>query len=188
MVPTVTLKICFRPFSTRLIILIIITPKGFNYVLLGKPNEIISNVEVGYRNEDQSTAIRNTNYSLCCAGQNLSESNPPIQDGVLREMWLEARYGQEPFPIPILPRNYVQLDLNHSAPMLRSSFDYTKVTLQGEYHYATFLRSLLLPPSLMVRFASGTAFGALPPQQYYRFDAPLLGYAPSGTLRSAQNE
>jgi hypothetical protein len=158
--------------------------QGFSVSLSANPLNN-AELEIGYRNENQSTAIRNTNYSLLAHNRTF-DPNPVIKEGVLREVWLEARYGQEPFPIPILPRNYVQLNIDHSTPTLSSSFDYTRITLQGEYHYATFLRSLLLPPSLMVRFASGTALGTLPPQQYYRFDAPLLGYATSGTLRGTR--
>jgi hypothetical protein len=155
--------------------------RGFDVSFSADPVRNLK-LEVGYRNEDQTSAFRSTNYSLF-ARDRMFELNPPIEEGVLRGVWLEARYGQKPFPIPIIPRNYVQLDIEHSAPSLKSSFSYTKVTFQGEYHIATFLQSLFLPPSLMIKFSSGTALDVLPPQQYYRFDSPLLGYAPSGTLR-----
>jgi hypothetical protein len=158
--------------------------KGFDLSFAANLTRGIS-VELGYRNEDQTTATKRTNYSLF-ARDRTYDSNPPIEEGVLREIWLTTRYGQEPAPIPIIPRNYVQVDINHTTPEIRSSFDYTKVSLQGEYHFATFLRSLFLPPSLMIKLSSGMSLGALPPQRYYHFDAPLLGYAPSGILRGAR--
>jgi hypothetical protein len=158
--------------------------KGFDLSFSTNPAKNIS-VGLGYRNEDQTTAIKRTNYSLF-ARDRTYDSNPSIEEGVLREIWLTARYGQEPAPIPIIPRNYVQMDINYTTPAIRSSFDYTKVLFEGEYHIATFLRSLFLPPSLMIKLSSGMSLGALPPQQYYHFDAPLLGYAPSGMLRGVR--
>ncbi len=158
--------------------------KGVNLAFTSKPLEELS-VSFGFRNEDQTNAFRRTNYSLFARDRTF-ESNPTIDVGTLREIWLKTLYGQGPLSIPIIPRDYVQVDIEHSTPGLGSSYDFTHINLQGEYHIATYLRSLFLPPSLMVKFSSGTAFGTLPTQRYYYFDSPLIGYAPSGVLRGAK--
>lgn len=158
--------------------------KGMNLSFSDKPAEDLS-IGLGYRNEDQTTALRRTNYSLFSRDRTF-ETNPLIKEGTLREVWLKTRYGQEPLPIPIIPRNFVQLEIDYSTPAIRSSFDYTQIAFEGEYHIATYLRSLFLPPSLMVKFSAGTALGTLPPQRYYYFDSPLTGYAPSGVLRGTK--
>ncbi|HEY6953027.1 MAG TPA: DUF5686 family protein, partial [Bacteroidota bacterium] len=142
-------------------------------------------LELGWRNEDQRSASRNTNFSLFAQHRTYA-SNPSIAQGVLRELFLNARYGEEPFPIPIIPRNYVQLNVYHSAKGLGSSFDYTQLMLKGEYHFAAYLRSLFLPPSLALMLSSGTSVGSLPPQRYFHIDSPLIGYAPSNVLRGAK--
>ena len=142
-------------------------------------------LDAGYRNEDQTTAFRRTNYSLFSRDRTF-ETNPPIEEGTLREVWFKARYGQEPMPVPFIPRNYAQITIDRSTRFLGSSFDYTQIALEGEYHIATYLRSLLFPPSLMFKFSSGTAFGSLPPQRFYYVDAPLTGYAPNGVLRGVR--
>ncbi len=158
--------------------------RGFGISVSASPIEEV-NCLIGYRNEDQSSAFKRTNYSLF-ARNRMYESNPSIQEGILREVWLTARYGQEPIPIPIIPRDFVALDIDYTTPQILSNFDYTMVTVNGKYHFATFLRSLFLPPTLTMGISSGVSFGTLPPQQYYHLDSPLLGYAPSGTLRGTR--
>ena len=141
--------------------------------------------ELGFRNEDQNTAVRRTNYSLLSRDRTF-EPNPAIEEGTLREVQGTARYGQAPLPIPVIPRNYLQCNVNVSSSAIGSSYDYTQVSLEGEYHVATYLKSLFLPPTLMVKMTTGTSIGTLPIQQFYYFDAPLTGYAPNGVLRGVR--
>ena len=158
--------------------------KGFNFNLEGTPFRNLS-IGIGYRNEDQTSASRRTNYSVF-SKERTFEENPPVKAGTLRSVWLKGRYGDEPLPIPIIPRNYVQWNIEHTAPAIGSSFDYTQFSVEAEFHVAAYLRSLFLPPSLTFMVSSGTALGALPPQRYYHLDSPLLGYAPIGVLRTAR--
>jgi hypothetical protein len=133
-------------------------------------------------NEDQTTAERTTNYSFF-ARSRAFEPNPMIQDGTMKGASLDVLYGQEALPIPILPRDFVEAGIDYTSPTLNSTFDYIQLTTRAEYHCPTFLGSLLLPPTLTMKFSAGTSFGSLPPQRYFYLDSPLLGYAPTGTLR-----
>jgi hypothetical protein len=158
--------------------------EGFNLTVSGKLARKLA-IEGGYRNEDQTSATRRTNYSLFARDRTFL-ANPPIREGTLRDIWLRGRYGDEPFALPILPKDYVQLEVEHSSHGLRSASDYTQFVFSGEYHIATYLRSLFLAPSLMVMLSSGTTLGSPPPQRYFYLDSPLVGYAPIGALRGAR--
>jgi hypothetical protein len=139
-------------------------------------------INFALQSEHQTSALRNTNYSLFSQARTF-ESNPPIIQGTMRGLALDMLYGEEAPPIPILPRKYASIAVLYTSPRLHSAFDYAQVMARGEYHIPTFLRSLLFPPSLTVNALSGISFGTLPPQRYFYLDSPLLGYAPPGTLR-----
>lgn len=158
--------------------------KGFSLSFSAKPITHLTS-GVGYRNEDQSSAVRSTNYSFFSRDR-VYEANPSIAEGTMRAIWFKVHYGEEALPVPVISKNYVEAEADRSSPQFASSFNYTQIVVRGKYHIATYLRSLFLPPTLSIGFSSGTSFGTLPPQRYFYLDSPLLGYAPSGILRGAR--
>jgi len=157
--------------------------QGFRAGLSVKPVRNLR-MNLSYRNENQRNAQQHTDFSLF-SKSHAFRPNPQIDEGTFRGLNFVVRYGQEELPVPIIPINAVQAEVEYTDPLFRSTYDYAQILLRGEYHISTFLKSHLLPASLAIRLRAGTSFGTVPPQRIVSLDAPLIGYGPSGVLRGA---
>lgn len=157
--------------------------RGFQAGLSVKPMRNFQ-MKLSYRNEDHMNAQQHTDFSLF-SRSDVYRPNPRIDEGTFRGWNFIVRYGMEEPPIPIIPIDAVQAEVEHTSPLFRSAYDYTQILFRGEYHVSTFLKSHLLPASLAIRIRAGTAFRSLPPQRIFTLDSPLIGEGPAGVLRGA---
>ncbi len=142
-------------------------------------------VRVAAREERQETAPQTTNFSLFKKNV-LYRPNPTIQDGVMRSFRLKVRYGDDPIPLNIISRNYVEAEIEHANPSIwKGDFEFTRYVLRAEYRFTTFLARVLFPPSFRFRFTAGASTGALPFQRTFFLDSPVVGFGPLGLLRTA---
>jgi hypothetical protein len=141
-------------------------------------------LQIEYRNEDERVATNTTDFSIFDRRKPFRQ-NPPIAEGMMRNLRALVSYGDEPVPFGLVTRNFVELELEHSSPgFLASTFDFTRLILRGEARIATFASRLLFPPSLNIKLAAGTSSGTLPPQRVYGLETRYDGLGPFGVLRA----
>ena len=140
---------------------------------------------LSFLDERHSTMLKATNYSLF--GQEKAyRKNPEIADGRLRSFRLEARLGDKPVLLDIVPREALELEVEHSSPdIFKSDFSFTRIAARADYDITTFASSLLFPPTLKLRVSAGTSTDSLPPQRMFTLDSRSSGYAPFGVLHGS---
>ncbi len=157
---------------------------GWRAYLSAKPIERFT-AKISYLSEKESTALQHTDFNIVSFGH-VYRPNPPIDDGQMRSVQLDLRYGESKVPLGLVPVNAVELSAEYaSSAILRSDFDFGRYYLTASYHFPTFLRSYLFPPQLDVMFAGGISTGTLPPQREFVLDSQLGRFATFGVLRTA---
>jgi hypothetical protein len=141
---------------------------------------------LSFLDERHSTMRVVTNYSLF--GQEKSyRKNPAIADGQLRSFRIDARLGDRPVPLDIVPRTALEVSIEHSSPeILKSDYHFTQISAKADYSITTFAGTLLFPPTLKIRVSAGTSIDSLPPQRMFTLDSRSSGYAPFGVLHGSQ--
>lgn len=158
--------------------------KGWRFFLTSRPLQKIQ-LRLQYQNEEQSTAFQRNDFSIF-SSEDTYRPNPPIQNGVMRSLQFSARYGDPSVPLGLVSQNFVELQLEHSnKSFLASDFDFSRFSLYGELHIATFMKRLFFPPTLSLSLAAGASTGTLPPQRWFTLDSRFDGFAPFGVLRGA---
>lgn len=136
-----------------------------------------------YRNQDHSSAGKNTDYSLLYRGF-LFRPNPPINEGVLRSVAFFGRWGNDPVFLNLVSQNFLEIEIERSErSLLKSDFHFTLIRLLGEINISTFLRQTLFPPTLSVRLTTGLSQGSLPLQRMFTLEPRTSGFGPFGALR-----
>jgi len=158
--------------------------EGVSLSLKARPWQSAS-LQVSVHSERHRSAAQTTDYSFF--SRSLSyRPNPPINEGNLRSLRLSARYGETPVPLGLISRNFVEIEVEHSAlSLLSSDFDFSRIVGRGEVHIPTFSKRLFFPPLLSLRGAAGFARGTLPIQRLFSLEAGYSGYGPFGVLRGA---
>ncbi len=140
---------------------------------------------VTYLSEQERTAVMHTDFSILSFGHTY-RPNPAIEDGQMRSLTLDLRYGDEKPLLGLVPYDGIKLSAEYSSKsFLRSDFGFSRYYLTASYHFPTFLTSYLFPPQLQVMFAGGISTGALPPQREFVLDSQLGRFAPFGVLKTA---
>jgi hypothetical protein len=156
---------------------------GWRAFIEAKPLRRLS-LRAEYRNEDESTAIKMTDFSIFDKSE-LFRLNPLIQDGTMRSLNLRMRYGDEPVPLGLFASNFAELEIEHSNPnFLSSTYDFTRAILHGEARINTYSSRLLFPPTLNIKLAAGIATGSVPTQRIFSLETRYDGVAPLGVLRA----
>jgi hypothetical protein len=156
--------------------------RGWRVFLEAKPLRRLS-LLVEYKNEDESSAIKTTEFSIFEKSK-VFRSNPPIQDGTMRSLSFRMRYGDEPAPFGLVASNFAELDVEHSnVDFLSSSYDFTRAIIHGEARINTYSARLLFPPTLNIKLAAGIATGSVPTQRIFSLESRYDGVGPLGVLR-----
>jgi hypothetical protein len=143
-------------------------------------------LQIEYRNEDERIATSITDFSIFDRRKSFRQ-NPPIVEGMMRNVRALVSYGDEPVPFGLVTRNFVELELEHSSTgLLASSFDFTRVIFRGEARITTFASRLLFPPSLNIKLTAGTSSGTLPPQRMFSLESRYDALGPFGVLRAGE--
>jgi hypothetical protein len=136
-----------------------------------------------YQNEDERTALQQTDYSFFYRSDKY-RPNPPIADGPMRSLKLSARYGDEPVPLGLIAQDFAELDVEHSdRNLLSSAFDFTRAIVRGEFHTQTYSERLLFAPTLSLRVTAGASTGTIPPQRLFSLESAYDDFGPFGVLR-----
>ncbi len=140
---------------------------------------------ISYLSEQERTAFQHTNFNIMTFGH-IYRANPAIDDGQMRSMQFDVRYGEQKTLLGLVSANAIELSAEYSSPSITGSeFNFSRYYLTASYHFSTFLRSYLFPPQLQVSFAGGTSTGTLPPQREFVLDSQLGRFETFGVLRSA---
>jgi hypothetical protein len=140
---------------------------------------------LGYSSEDEKSDTNHTDFNILSFGHKY-RPNPPIAEGQLRSVQLSIHYGGESMMLGMVPVDMVESSAEFSSPSITGSdFNFTRYQLAASYHFATFLRSYMLPPQLQIGFVGGVSTGTLPPQRGFVLDAQLGRFAEFGVLRTA---
>ena len=149
----------------------------------GRPLNLLS-FRIEYRNEDQRTATNTTDFGIFDRSK-VFRQNPPIAEGLMRNVKALLRYGEEHVPFGLVTQNFAEVEVEHSSPgLLASSFDFTRVIFRGEARIATFASRLLFPPTLNFKLTAGTSSGTLPPQRLFSLESRYEDLGPFGVLRT----
>ena len=137
-----------------------------------------------YRNEDQSSAIKGTDFSIFEKNKPF-RTNPLIDEGTMRTIGIGIRYGDDPVPLGLVATNSVALEIQHSDPsLLASRFDFTRLLFLGEARINTYASRLLFPPVLNMKLSAGAVTGTVPVQRVFSLESRYDGVAPLGVLRA----
>jgi hypothetical protein len=140
---------------------------------------------LSFLDERHSTMHVVTNYSLF-GQEKLYRKNPEITDGKLRSILLDARIGDRPVLLDLVPRTALEISIEHSSPKIaQSDYTFTQISAKADYSITTFAGALLFPPTLKVRVSAGTSIDSIPPQRMFSLDSRSSGYAPFGVLHGS---
>ena len=157
--------------------------KGWRAFLASKPYRRLS-LDFEYRNEDQSTAAKRTDFSLFEKNTPF-RGNPTISDGVMRSLGMKIRYGDDPIPFGLAGSNFAEVEVQRADHgFLSSTFDFTRYQFHGEMRFNTYSSRLLFPPVLNFKIAGGVVTGTVPVQQFFSLESRYDGVAPLGVLRA----
>lgn len=155
--------------------------KGWNAAAAFVPSPVMA-MHLTYTNEAESSAPNVTDYSLVYPSRPY-RSNPPVDEGRMRNLRLDVRLGREPLPIDLISYDGLGFSVEHSdRTLLASAFDYTRYEMYGTFSFVTFGRSFLFKPQMRVRAAAGVSSGTLPAQRYFSVESGAAGTAPFGVM------
>jgi hypothetical protein len=138
-----------------------------------------------YKNEDQTIAVKQTDFSIF-ERRDPFRVNPPIQEGTMRSVSFNARYGDESVPFGLVSQNFAEFEIEHANPgLLSSTFDFTRMAVRGEARLTTYSSRLLFPPVLNIKVSAGVSGGSLPTQRVFSLESRYDGVGPFGVLRGS---
>lgn len=156
--------------------------RGARIFLDAKPLRTVEG-RLTFISEKQEPLV-NATYQSWFATAREYRVNPTAEDGMLRALRFDMRLGDEEVPLDLIPRDALELSIEHSSPsFMSSSFDYTLYRGDLTWHVRTFARRLLFAPSLRFHLGAGVGGRSLPPQRVFALDSRSSGYAPFGVLR-----
>lgn len=133
-------------------------------------------IRVFFRNEEERTAIRTTNFALLGWNKTFRE-NPPIIDGTMRSTGLEFNWEYSPYRR--LSNFGFRLTGEFANPdLLGGDFNFE------QYTAALTIRTPTLPLwRLDVRASGGFSRGAIPPQRFFSLESSFSSTAAEGVFR-----
>jgi hypothetical protein len=138
---------------------------------------------LAFVSEKHSTLLQATDYSFFNHDGSY-RPNPAVEEGNLRALALDLRWGGEPVPFDLVTRDRLEMTVEHTGPELAGSdFHFTRMAVVGTGTVSTFGEGFLLRPQLRIRFAAGTSTGALPSQRWFDLESSSSGFGPFGVMR-----
>ncbi len=132
---------------------------------------------LGLQAERHASLQQKTSYDLVGRSARL-RPNPPIDEGRHATFTAKLVVGDDFDVAGVFGRRRLALGFE------RNPGDYTRYTLDLVWRLETFYRRRLLPNTLDVRVAAGTATGTLLPQRFGIVDGALGVYTPFGALKT----
>ncbi len=183
---------CYSPFTITLMALIdkndyrdYFRAKGWRTFLSYDPSRTLSG-SLSFIDEKQYSLLNVTDYSFF-SREKAYRINPSITDGKMHSIQFDARWGDAPVALNLVPRDAVELSIEYSSPkILKSDFNFTRYQAIVNYNITTFSQSLLFPPILKIKLSGGIGAGVLPPQRLFVLDSRASGYAPFGVLHGSR--
>ena len=158
--------------------------EGWKVFATAKPISRLS-LKATYSSEHHEAAVTRTNFSLLDRSAKY-RPNPAVNEGMLRSVALNIRYGDSPVPLGIVSTNFLDFEIERSQrAVLRSDFSFSRAKLVGEFFLPTFLKRNLFPPTLLGRLSAGYSTGSLPPQRIFTLESRSDGFGPFGVLKGA---
>ncbi|MBI4811378.1 MAG: hypothetical protein HY800_08085, partial [Ignavibacteriales bacterium] len=158
--------------------------KGWRTFLQFDPSREVS-ASLNFINEKHFSIPAVESYSLFSREKSY-RANPQIDEGTLRAFQFDLRYGDAPVLLNIVPRDAVELSVEHSSPRIfNSDFSYSRYRMSIDYNFNTFATSLLFPPIMKIKLTGGIGSGTLPQQREFVIDSRASGYAPFGVLKAS---
>ncbi len=114
-------------------------------------------------------------------GRQSQRSNPPVLEGLWHHFYAFLRLGDPPLPSGFLGRHGVDVEIDHAR---HAEAIYTRMVLQADWRWYTFLRRRFLPMTLDVRLRLLQAWGKVPPQGRWVLDGTPGGVGSFGTFRT----
>ncbi|MBI3195514.1 MAG: carboxypeptidase-like regulatory domain-containing protein [Ignavibacteriae bacterium] len=142
-------------------------------------------LHLGFVNENHRLMFNNTDFSLFSKNK-IFRTNSSIDEGYLRSINVDVRYGEEEVPLGLVSRDAIDFSLEHSSPSFTGGdFHFTRYSTFLQWNIQTFATDLLFPPKLSVKLSAGNSSGSLPLQKMFVLDSRASGYAPFGVLRGS---
>ncbi len=159
--------------------------RGYRVALSSQPTRHMAG-ELAFRSEWQESRSTATSFSVFSRSDPY-RLNPPIRNGRLRAVEFTWRQGHAAEPIDVVTRNGFDLAVEQSSrEILRSDFEYTRVSADVEWSFLTYMPYLLFPPQVRIHAFAGAARGELPPQRLFAADTRLGFYGPFGALHGTR--
>lgn len=144
-------------------------------------------LELGYLSERHRSLATSSGYDLLGSRAPV-RFNPAVAEGMLRSVRAVAGYNRnEDFTYGVTGIRRAVVGMEYSAPGLGSDFDFRRMAARVEWNFPTFYRRRILPNSLDLAFAAGTASGDLPPQRLGAVDGTLGLFSPFGALKAVRH-
>ena len=143
------------------------------------------NADVGLwlRDEEQNSVGKNTDFDLL-RRERIHRLNPPIEEGRLRSLELEAEWGDDYTPFGVTANRRAKVEIEHSAGWLGSDFSFTHYHATLDWHFKTWFRRRFAPNALDLRLVAGSSSGELPVQRFGALDVAVGPFTPFGGFRS----
>ena len=143
-------------------------------------------LEFGFSSRDHSSLRTHTAYDI--VGEENFRINPPIEEGRLQAIDVEAGYNlDEGYNFGVTGQRFIRFGIEHSSDELGSDFNYTKYSGHLSWTFPTFYQRRLLANSLDISLRGGTYSGDLPFQKWGLVDAAIGQTAPFGVMKAARN-
>jgi len=135
------------------------------------------------RNERHFSVDKATDYDVL--GRTVTQPlNPPVDDGWLRSVRLQATLGDGGF-LGVLPINRLQASVEHSdSDVAESDFDFTRFEVAADARIETFFQRRFRPNALDLRLDAGISLESPPLQRFGVVEASPQPYTPFGALRT----
>ena len=114
--------------------------------------------------------------------------NPAIEEGNLRSLEFNLKYGSKYTPFGVTSQKRLLLDFEYSDPdLLSSDFSFTRWQLIMDWRVNTFLKRRALPNCIDFRVMAGTYTGDIPIQKFSILDSGLGAFSSFGSFKTMQD-
>lgn len=144
-------------------------------------------LELGYLSERHRSLAASSGYDLLGSRAPV-RFNPAVAEGILRSLRAVAGYNRnEEYTYGVTGLRRAVVGMEFSSGALESDFDFRRMAARMEWNVPTFHLRRILPNTLDLVFAAGTASGSLPPQRLGAVDGALGLFSPFGALKTVRD-
>ncbi len=141
--------------------------------------------QLGYTDEYETSLRKITEYSFLDRDRTY-RANPPIVDGTLHALTINAEYGDEALYFFSNPYLTAHTSIEYSSKsFLNSDFGFTRIAGGLRAKFPTYDMSLFFNPTMSISCYAGILTGDHLPQRLFNLESSYLGTAWFGGLRAA---